>query len=149
MLTDCDKRWLEAIRESHRSWTPLVLAELRGVQPADLRQIAGQVLVFYNHMYVSARQLVEAVVQETVTQNGHVAEVYEYSCACAVHKLQDSLTPADGRAVMLASGYYGVDLDLMRTNADQAVRDAAQRLYEDWLAIDENTMKRNQRNGNR
>ena len=129
MLTDQDKKWLNAISESHQSWTPLILAEIRGADPRMIKQYAGDILVYYNYMFVTARQLVEAAIREASIKNSQVSEAYEYGCACAVHNLAKKLSPTDARALVLASDYHACDLDVMDIQADEAVREARKELY--------------------
>lgn len=131
MLTDNDRAWLKAIRDSHRSWTPLILAEIRGMADEDLQRLAGDILVFYNHMFVSARQLADAAINEARVFNSQIDQAYDYGCALAVHQVADKLSTSDARALLLASGYHSRDLDELAAQAAEAVKEARQELYAD------------------
>lgn len=122
MLTDYDRAWLDALKQSHKSWSPLVLAELRGSPAKVLQDVAGEVLVYHSSkIFVRAQQLVDAVVREI--PHGKVIEQYEYECACAVHQFAATggLSAIDARAFLIASGYHGCDLEAMREEAAAAM----------------------------
>lgn len=121
MLTDYDRAWLDALRQSFQGWSQLVLAQRRGTPESELRAVAGEVLVYHSQMFVRAQQLVEAV--ERDVPPSQVNEAYRYQCACAVHQFAATggLSANDARAFLIASGYHGCDLEAMREEAAAAM----------------------------
>lgn len=120
MLTDYDRAWLDALDQSIKSWTPFMLAEVYSSQAWLIRSLACEVLVYHNHIFVRAEQLVEAVVRDI--SPAQVNERYRYRCACAVHQFAatSDLSKTDARAFLYASGYHGSDLEAMRELAENA-----------------------------
>ncbi|WAH62208.1 hypothetical protein LZ023_40740 (plasmid) [Pseudomonas silvicola] len=130
MLTNDDTAWFQAFRESHWSWAPFIRASLKGKRPQDLQRLAGDILVYHNHIFVSARQLVEAVIREAKIPHSSFDSCHEYGCALAIHQLCERLSPADARAVLVASGYYGRDLEEMAKRSEAALKDPGRELWE-------------------
>lgn len=129
MLTDYDRAWLDALKQSIKSWSPLLMAELRGSPAKVFKAVAGEVLVYHSQMFVRAAQLVEAVVRDI--PHGQVFEQYDYQCACAVHQFAATgeLSASDARAFLYASGYHGSDLEAMREQAGAALEEALEAMY--------------------
>lgn len=122
-----DQEWLELNRQSLEGWGRLAIARFRREPDGVIADIAGEVLVHHRGRFIAAKDLAAQIVRGV--QNNLIFESWNYECASAIDSAAWGLTPFDGEALRIASGYHNENLGELYEAAQEAISEARMALY--------------------